>query len=101
MHLFNENFLQGLSLYIDDMCLLKNVYNEFIIYYYRLNTTDLDPNKMLAMITYKNLFPRDFSELQLNQGFVFTLFNKKEELIADEIEEIENKIDGIQKSDSV
>ena len=30
---FDENFLQGLSLYIDDMRLLKNIYNEFIIYF--------------------------------------------------------------------
>lgn len=97
LQLFDNNFLQGLSLYIDDMRLLKNIYNEFVIYYNRINTTELDCNKMLAMITYKNLFPRDFSELQLNQGFVFTLFNKKDEFIADEIEEIENQIEEIQK----
>lgn len=97
LQLFDNNFLQGLSLYIDDMRLLKNIYNEFVIYYNRINTIELDCNKMLAMITYKNLFPRDFSELQLNQGFVFTLFNKKDEFIADEIEEIENKIEEIQK----
>lgn len=97
LQLFNDNFLQGLSLYIDDMRLLKNIYNEFVIYYNRINTIELDCNKMLAMITYKNLFPRDFSELQLNQGFVFTLFNKKDEFIADEIEEIENRIEEIQK----
>ena len=97
LQLFDNNFLQGLSLYIDDMRLLKNIYNEFVIYYNRINTTELDCNKMLAMITYKNLFPRDFSELQLNQGFVFTLFNKKDEFIADEIEDIENQIEEIQK----
>ena len=97
LQLFDNNFLQGLSLYIDDMRLLKNIYNEFVIYYNRINTIELDCNKMLAMITYKNLFPRDFSELQLNQGFVFTLFNKKDEFIADEIEEIENRIEEIQK----
>ena len=28
---FQESFLQGISLYIDDMRLLKNIYNEFII----------------------------------------------------------------------
>ena len=61
LQLFDNNFLQGLSLYIDDMRLLKNIYNEFVIYYNRINTTELDCNKMLAMITYKNLFPRDFS----------------------------------------
>lgn len=64
---FDESFLQGLSLYIDDMRLLKNIYNEFIVYYNRLNITELDCNKMLAIIAYKNLFPRDFANLQLNQ----------------------------------
>ena len=73
---FNESFLQGLSLYIDDMRLLKNIYNEFVIYFNRLNITELDCNKMLAIIAYKNLFPRDFADLQLNRGFVYTLFIK-------------------------
>ena len=40
---------------------------------------------MLAIIAYKNLFPRDFADLQLNHGFVFTLFNKKETFIESEI----------------
>ena len=81
---FDESFLQGLSLYIDDMRLLKNIYNEFVIYFNRLNITELDCNKMLAIIAYKNLFPRDFADLQLNQGFVYTLFNSKEWFIAEE-----------------
>lgn len=89
---FDENFLQGLSLYIDDMRLLKNIYNEFIIYFNRLNTTELDCNKMLAIITYKNLFPHDFSDLQLNRGFVYTLFSEKENFIKTEIEEINKRI---------
>ena len=75
---FDESFLQGLSLYIDDMRLLKNIYNEFVVYFNRLNITELDCNKMLAIIAFKNLFPRDFADLQLNQGFVYTLFDSKE-----------------------
>ncbi len=94
---FDESFLQGLSLYIDDMRLLKNIYNEFIVYFNRLNITELDCNKMLAIIAYKNLFPRDFADLQLNQGFVYTLFNKKDEFIRSEIEEIEKAVDERQK----
>lgn len=89
---FDKSFLQGLSLYIDDMRLLKNIYNEFVVYFNRLNITDLDCNKMLAIIVYKNLFPHDFANLQLNQGFVYTLFNKKEEFIKSEIEEIKKVI---------
>ena len=92
---FNESFLQGLSLYIDDMRLLKNIYNEFVIYYNRLNITELDCNKMLAIIAYKNLFPRDFADLQLNQGFVCTLFNNKEQFIAEEVKGLSEKISEI------
>lgn len=89
---FNESFLQGLSLYIDDMRLLKNIYNEFVIYYNRLNITELDCNKMLAMMAYKNLFPRDFADLQLNQGFVYTLFDSKNSFIAGETKRLNEQI---------
>lgn len=88
LNLFDGNFLQGVSLYIDDMRILKNIYNEFIIYYNRLNTTELDCNKMLSIIIYKNLFPRDFSQLQLNQGMVYALFNNKDQYIENEIKRL-------------
>jgi hypothetical protein len=97
LNLFNERFLQGISLYIDDMRILKNIYNEFQIYYNKLNTTELDCNKMLAIIAYKNIFPRDFSELQLNQGMVFTMFIKKDNLIIEELIKIEKDISDMKK----
>lgn len=74
------------------MRLLKNIYNEFVIYFNRLNITELDCNKMLAIIAYKNLFPRDFADLQLNQGFVYTLFNSKERFIAEETKKLNDWI---------
>ena len=88
-NLFEEAFLQGLSLYIDDMRILKNICNEFLIYNSRLNTTELSHNKLLAIIAYKNIFPCDFNELQLGRGFIFTLFDKKEQFIADKIAQLE------------
>lgn len=90
--LFDEKFLQGLFLYIDDMRILKNICNEFQIYYNRLNSIELDCNKMLAIITYKNIFPRDFSELQVNQGMVFTIFNERDSFINDEVKRLGQKI---------
>lgn len=88
----DEGFLQGLSLYIDDMRLLKNIYNEFLIYYNRLSITELNCNKMLAIIAYKNLFPRDFADLQLNQGFVYNIFSKKDIFIAEEVATLNKRI---------
>lgn len=91
-HAFDDKFLRGLALYIDDMRVLKNIYNEFTVYFNKLNTIELSPNKMLAMITYKNIFPRDFSDLQLNRGFVNELFKKKSELTSQEKERYEAEI---------
>ncbi|MBY8910134.1 hypothetical protein K6L05_10040 [Salinicoccus roseus] len=89
----DAKFLQGISLYIDDMRILKNIYNEFLIYKSRLNSIELNFNKLLALIAYKNIFPRDFSELQLGSGFVHTLFNKKKDFTDSEIRTIEQKIE--------
>lgn len=92
---FKDNFLQGLSLYIDDMRLLKNICNEFLIYYKRLNSTELDINKMLAIIAYKNIFPRDFSQLQINQGFVYALFSNKDVFLSAERSLLRIKIQAV------
>lgn len=103
-HLFNEHFLQEISLYIDDMRILKNIYNEFLIYYNRITTTEQDPNKLLAIIIYKNVFPRDFSELQLNCGYVYTLFSKKDDFIMEEVSRLKAELaqinDEIQAADN-
>lgn len=92
---FDQSFLQSLSLYVDDMRILKNIYNEFVIYIHRLNTTDLDWNKMMAIIAYKNLFPRDFSDLQLARGFVFELFAQKEQLISKDLSDTKEQKEGL------
>ncbi|ORF22413.1 hypothetical protein BGI05_02140, partial [Snodgrassella alvi] len=65
-----NGFLEGISLYIDDMRLLKNICNEFHLYYSNINNNklELNANKMFAIIVYKNLFPLDFTLLQMNQG---------------------------------
>lgn len=102
---FDTTFLKKISLYIDEMRLLKNIVNEFLVYYNKLivlsdeTTLDLKPEKMFAMVTYKNIFPKDFSSLQLGSGYVHTLFSKKDELIKlkseiklSEIKNIESRI---------
>lgn len=93
--LFDEKFLQEVALYVDDMRILKNIYNEFLIYHSRIQSTELNNNKLLAIIIYKNIFPRDFSNLQLGRGYVHTLFASKELFIKEEISKIQREIDHI------
>lgn len=94
---FDEHFLQGISLYVDDMRILKNIYNEFIVYYNRIGTTEQDYNKLLAMIVYKNIFPRDFSDTQVNVGFVSTIFEAKEDLIKQQISDINARVEELEE----
>lgn len=93
----NDGFLQGLSLYIDDMRILKNICNEYIIYLSKINITELNEDKMLAMITYKNLFPKDFSELQFGRGFVHEVMSSKNKLIKLLVAECEEKKKALQE----
>lgn len=88
---FSDAFLQGISLYIDDMRLLKNICNEYLIYHSRLGTIDLDPEKLLALITYKNIYPCDFGQLQNNLGYVHAVFANKADILKSQISSLENE----------
>lgn len=88
-----ESFLEEVSLFIDDMRLLRNISNEFKIYKGRLGNINLNLNNLLGAVIYKNLFPRDFSDLQLNQGFVYHLFINKEKFIENEKKKLELKLE--------
>lgn len=89
-----KSFLYDISLYISDMRLLKNIYNEYLIYSSNLDT-NLDKTKLLAMIIYKNFEPQDFEELHKCQGLVYGVFKGKKEHITAYIEEIQKEIDSI------
>lgn len=92
---FKEAFLNDLSLYVDDMRILKNVCNEYIVYYEQISEIELDQDKLLAILVYKNLFPRDFNALQLREGYVYNLFEQKDRLFETEIQGIKNQIKDI------
>ena len=99
-----ESFLRELSLYIDDFRILKNICNEFIIYESKLNKLRLDLTTLFAIITYKNIFPKDFAALQQNSGLIYSVIKSKEELrkyklftYKDELESLEKKLEGIEE----
>ncbi|MCL2425336.1 MAG: hypothetical protein FWD05_03255 [Oscillospiraceae bacterium] len=93
---FDHAFLKKLLLYVDEMRLLLNIYNEFLVYKECVVTTGQDWNKMFAMITYKNIFPQDFAELQLDKGYVHTVLNNKHQHISEEVSQLQQKIVSIE-----
>ena len=76
----DRSVLADISLYVDDMRLLKNIVNEYIVYskIIPLGQIDLESNKLFALITLKNIFPNEFDLLQEDKGFIRTVFDKLE-----------------------
>lgn len=78
----NKKFLIKVSLFIDNSRLIKNIANEYYIYNKFIKLQDREPHtkfiKLLSLIIYKNLFPKDFNQLYFNKGYLAELFNKEE-----------------------
>ena len=86
----DNDLIDDLSLFVDDMRLLYNIMNEFHIYATKVNQ-QLDMNKLLAIIVYKNLFPKDFTDLSENKGELFETINSKNKYIENAVGQINKK----------
>lgn len=95
--LLSKNFISDISLYIDDMRILKNIYNEFIIYKEKLGNIDLNPEKLFSIIIYKNLYPEDFAKLHSNEGLIFELFASKSNLVSKLRNEFDERLTEIKE----
>ena len=92
----DNDLIDDLSLFVDDMRLLYNIMNEFHIYATKVNQ-QLDINKLLAIIVYKNLFPKDFTNLSENKGELFETINSKNKYIENAINQINKQIESIKE----
>lgn len=93
----DKTFLFNISLYLDDMRLINNICNEYLTYKETLSKLPLEREKIFSMVVYKNIFPKDFSLLQKNQGYLFELLNSKENAIKNRREGLNNRIKELKK----
>lgn len=97
----DRQFLREVSRYLNDLRLIQNIFNEYAIYVANLETDDenlLDANKLLAILIYKNVYPRDFEQLHRGGGCLAHILDRQDEFIAhgeavfrSEIAELEEK----------
>lgn len=87
-----DKFINAITLYIDDMRALKNIFNEFMLYKENLKGIIIVEDKLLAVIVYKNIFPSDFANLHENKGIISRVFQKKPSLISHLIREKEKLV---------
>jgi len=99
----DRQFLREVSRYLDDLRLIQNIFNEYVVYVESLDTDGeefLDANKLLAVLIYKNVFPSDFEELHRGKGKLADILNRHDEYVAGleaahkaEIAELENAME--------
>lgn len=99
----DQQFLREVSRYLSDLRLIHNIFNEYAIYVANLETDGenvLDATKLLAVLIYKNVYPRDFERLHRGEGHLAGILGRKDELIAagergyrSEIAELERDIE--------
>lgn len=102
-HAISQDFVLDVAPYIADMRILRNIYNEFVVYKSILRAgqgVELKDEQMLAIIIYKNLCPSDFADIQNEKGLIKQAFEDKYKFISEEksrlqieINELSNSID--------
>jgi len=94
----DTQFLREVSLYIDDLRLIHNIFNEFVIYYERLKSENLDVTKLLAMMIYKNVYPNDFENLHHGTGALYDICKKKSEYLHETKKQYTEKLEEYRTS---
>ena len=81
----DRQFLREVSRYLSDLRLITNIFNEYAIYVANLEADDqnlLDPNKLLAVLIYKNVYPKDFEDLHRGEGNLAKILARHDDLVA-------------------
>lgn len=79
----DRQFLREVSRYLNDLRLIQNIFNEYAIYVANLETdgeNNLNANKLLAVLIYKNVYPRDFEQLHRGTGILARILNFRDAL---------------------
>ena len=88
----SDRYIWKISPFVQDMRVLTNICNEFLVYKRTLKTTKLKDEEMFSMITFKNLYPKEFAELQAERGIVKQAFQEKGTYANAEKEKLEELI---------
>lgn len=88
-----EDDLYDISLFIHDMRMLKNIVNEYKQYKSKIVTEHnrINNTKLLAMVVYKNYFPKNFTLLHKNDDCIYHCMQSRMDFIELASEEIDKK----------
>lgn len=87
-----------ISFYANDTRLVYNIINEYKLYSsLKREEANFVAGKMLAIVAYKNIFPKDFDLLLNNDGDLYKGLQSKDKLLQQKREEIQKRIADLDK----
>lgn len=92
-----DRFIGEVSLYLDDMRLIKNISNEFLIYEKKVGSSKLNVNRLLAAIIYKNSYPKDFENLHHGSGALYEIVQNRTKILIQSACNIDNQINNFRE----
>ncbi|BAH16943.1 hypothetical protein [Macrococcoides caseolyticum] len=87
----SPKILEKISVFIDDMRLLYSIRNEYEIYSKGLEA-DVYSDELFALLVLKNVFPKEFEELENDRGYLYKILNKRNTLIKEYETSLNRKI---------
>lgn len=91
----SKDFIDDVSLYLNDYRTIKSIFNEFQIYKSIIGGQLENYNNLLAMMIYKNIEPTDFEKLNQNDGYVYNVIENAKELTTEKIQDFDKKISDL------
>ena len=90
-----DEYITKIASYIGDMRVLTSIVNEFITYKRTVKKDDslsLKDEELFSLMVFKNLYPKEFADIESEKGIIKEAFSCKESFISDKNKRIEEDI---------
>ena len=98
--LLSERLISNVSIYIPDMRVLNNTFNDYLLYYIKLHDAGnqsphkFENDKLFTLCLYKNLYPSDYAELQMHNSGIWATILNMDRIYANAWEEVNRAFPG-------
>lgn len=94
----DDDYIDYVSVYVSDMRVLINSYNEFILYKQALDEShslNIKDKNLFSILLFKNSYPVDFSHIQNEEGIIKKAFEYKKTFVNSQRASIEEDIERL------
>ena len=93
----NKNFINNISVFVDDMRTINNIMADFVLFSDKFIDKNLDNCKLMAMIFYKNLYPKKYASMLKGEGILPNVIQNKSEIVNKLTKKLEEDNEKLQK----